>query len=65
MSDVMILNSYNKFMKIEELIDFEVPFDDRWNVFTASDELEDYCKRHEISYIKVSLQEYKIMAGIN
>lgn len=64
MSDVLILSQYNKFIKIAEKIDFEQPFDEKINVVLCTQDLEDYCKKYNISYVKMSMYDFKLMAGL-
>ena len=61
MSNLLIMNAYNKFMAVDEPIDFDQPFDGKLNVFTYTIELEEYCKKHEIPFYCITLEQYHQM----
>jgi hypothetical protein len=68
--ELLVLNQYNKFIKLlekddAEEIDYEQPYNDRWNVFKATPVLEEFCNKNEISFMKLSVEEYKLMNGLN
>lgn len=64
MSDVLILNDYRTFLKLSDNIDYTQPFCDKPNVVSCSEEIESFCKLHNISYLKLPVNDFKAMAGL-
>lgn len=64
MADILILNDYNKFIKLSDNIDYSQPYFEKPNVIVCSDEIESFCKLHNISYLKLPVNDFKAMAGL-
>ena len=66
LSDVIVIQQYNKFQSIKDNPELQCnqPFQDKYNVFEASEALEDFCKQHQVQYMKLDIATFKAMAGL-